>query len=336
MSRHEMITLSGFTALPEPQVADLTVSQAVVKYLKLRLEEGLNPAGDTLRHLQLHLSVRLCEPLGSLRLDSVQAEHLRLWLNSLTNPKTGEPMGLVTRRHHMIDVKTFFKRCQLERWIDHDPSRVVKLPELNEESPHVIPVKDAFTFFQRNRGSRSVGRVALEAFGGLRYTSAGKLALNDLDFEERGIEMPANKHKSGKRKFRQGHPANLWAWLQHVPKESWALTLRQYADDKKEMLAVAGLRPYQLKTEEEREAARPLKNVWRHSFASYLLARTKSFDTVGYLMQHSRPSTTEVYEGMAKERDSCLYFAITPASTLLTWEQFVASVNIPPPLSASP
>lgn len=325
-----MITLSSATAFTTPVTASLTVREAVLKYLQLRTCEGLNPKGDTMSHLDLHLSVRLCEPFGSIPLRLIQPDHLRTWVNSLTNPKTGEPMGLITRRHHLIDVKTFFKRCHLERWIDYDPSKVVKLPELNEEDVNVIPVKDAFTFFAKNRTHRAIGRLALEAFGGLRYSSAGKLALSDLDFEERGIEMPANKHKSGKRKFRQGHPSNLWAWLKHVPKAHWNLTLRQYAEDKKEMLAVAGLRSYQLKNEEERAQARLMKNIWRHSFASYLLARTKSFDTVGYLMQHSRPSTTEVYEGMARERDAILFFAITPESVVLTWENFVQQHTVPP------
>ncbi|MBM3855605.1 MAG: hypothetical protein FJ399_21045, partial [Verrucomicrobia bacterium] len=44
--------------------------------------------------------------------------------------------------------------------------------------------------------------------------------------------------------------------------------------------------------------------VWRHSFASYLLAKTKSLPTVGYLMQHRHTTTTEIYEGVAKEADA--------------------------------
>lgn len=330
MSRFQMIDLASSLSLTTAPAVPSNVREAVLRYLQLRICEGLDPNGDTISHLKLHLGVRFCEPFGAIPLNLIQADHLRLWEKSLKNPKTGHEMSLITRRHHMIDVKTFFKRCYLERWIDHDPARVVKLPEITEETPNVIPVKDAFTFFQRNRNERSIARVALEAFGFLRYTSAGKLAKADLDFTERGIEMPANKHKSGKRKFRQGHPSNLWEWLTAAPEATWKVTLRQYAQDKAEMLAVAGLRPYQLKTEEEREKARALKNVWRHSCISYLLAKTKSFDTVSYLAQHSRPSTTEVYEGMAREKDSILYFGITPKSVLLSWDEFAASFQPTP------
>lgn len=330
-----MIDLASALSLPATTTVPSNIREAVLKYLQLRICEGLPHDGDTMRHLKLHLLERFCEHFGSIAPNLIQPDHLRLWEAALKHPKTGQQMSLITRRHHLIDVKTFFKRCYMERWIDHDPSRVVKLPEIDEDTPHVIPAQEAFTFFQRNREQRSVGRVALEAFGGLRYTSAGKLVLADLDFPERGITMPANKHKSGKRKFRQGHPANLWAWLQHVPESTWSVTLRQYADDKAEMFAIAGLRPFRLKTEEERTKAKLLKNVWRHSFASYLLARTKSFDTVGYLMQHSRPSTTEVYEGMARERDAHLYFAITPESVLLSWDEFVAKFS-PAPQPSTP
>jgi site-specific recombinase XerD len=318
-----LLEAPAMQVLPPSDPRAMTVAKAVENYLTLRLSEGLPPDGDTLRHLDLHLARRLCESFGNRPLSHITAPNLREWEKSLMNPKTGQPMGLITRRHHMIDVKTFFKRCHIERWIDYDPSRAVMLPPLEEETPHVIAVKEAFTYFRANRGHRSIARIALEAFGGLRYTSAAKLVKGDLNFEERGIEMAANKHKSGKRKYRQGHPANLWTWLRAAGDSCWDTTQRQYADDKAEMLAAAGLRPYQLKTEQERAAAKVYKNVWRHSFASYLLARTKSFDTVGYLMQHSRPSTTEIYEGMARERDAQLYFAITPTSVLLTWEGFV-------------
>jgi integrase len=147
--------------------------------------------------------------------------------------------------------------------------------------------------------------------------------------KERGIFMPGRDHKSGKRKFRQGQPANLWAWLEHAPVEGWKVHPRVYAEDKAEMHVEANLRPMVLKSKADREHAAALRNVWRHSFASYLLAQTSNAPAVGRLMQHSRQSTTEGYEGVAYAADAALYFAITPASVLLTWEQFVATNSLP-------
>ena len=61
--------------------------------------------------------------------------------------------------------------------------------------------------------------------------------------------------------------------------------------------------------------------------ASYLLAATKSFPLVGYLMQHKHASTTEKYEGMATEADARLVFAMTPEAVAHEWEDFVAQVE---------
>lgn len=306
----------------EASSAPLSVKVAVARYLTLRVSEGLSEEGDTFSHLTKHLTQRLCAALGELALRSIKADQLRAWVASLKHDRTGRPLDTLTKRHHLISVKTFFRRCWREGWIDRDPTLPIVLPQIEEQEVNIITTEQAFHFFKVNREHRAIGRVALEAFGGLRYTSAGKLVRADLKFERRGIELPSNKHKSRKRKFRQGQPPCLWAWLKHAPEECWELTFRQYREDKKEMSVMAGLRPMILKNDAHRKSAKDLRNVWRHSFASYLLAREKDFDPVRYLMQHSRSTTTEVYEGRADELDAHRYFSITPASVLMTWEEF--------------
>ncbi len=190
-------------------------------------------------------------------------------------------------------------------------------------------MRETFELFRKNRDSRAIGRVALEAFGGIRYTTAGRLGKDEVKFAQAGIEMAANKHKSRRRNFRQGQPENCWQWLRHAPAACWAMTPRQYAEDKKEMLVVAGLRPMTAKSEADHERFRELRNVWRHSFASYHLALGKDFSRTGYFMQHSSPKTTRIYEGRADQRDAALYFKITPDSVLLTWEEFVGRYGVP-------
>lgn len=317
------------TPLVDHASGPVSVQEAVARYLMLRVAEGVSEKSDTYRHFTKHLSERLCAAFGKMELRSVKADHLRMWAGSLKNDRTGKPLEMLTVRHHLIAVKTFFRRCWREGWIERDPTLPLVLPQIEEKDVNVIAVRDAFEFFRVNRDHRSIGRLALEAFGGLRYTSAGKIRREDIRWERRGIEMPSTKHKSRKRKFRQGHPACLWEWLRHAPAEGWDLDLRQYREDKREMLVLSRMRPMVLKTDADREKARTLKNVWRHSFASYLLAKAKEYAPIAYLMQHARATTTEVYEGVADEFDALLYFAITPRSVLLSWEDFCASITPP-------
>lgn len=314
----------------------LTVKEAVARYLTLRVSEGLSENGDTFSHLTKHLTKRLCETMGNLPLRAVRADHLRKWASELKDERNGRPLELLTRRHHLIACKTFFRRCWREGWIERDPTLPIVLPAVEERDVNLITTEQAFHFFKVNRDHRAIGRTALEAFGGIRYSTAGKIQKEHIKFERRGIEMPSNKHKSKKRKYRQGQPPNLWAWLRHAPEDCWLLKLRQYRDEKKEQFVMAGLRPMILKTDVERVRARDIKNVWRHSFASYLLAKEKDFDPVRYLMQHSRSTTTEVYEGRADELDAYRYFSITPASVLMTWEAFCQSTPTVPPAFPQP
>jgi site-specific recombinase XerD len=317
----QVINLSGYDLGPQP-IHDLTVSEAVKKYISLRLSEGLPPDGDTVRHLRKHLEQRFCSVLGGVPLKELRADHIRMWASQLLNEETKSPFAPLTVRHHLIDVKTFCKRAHGEGWTDKNPSLVVALPQIEEEDVNIMTVYDAFHFFKVNRDHRAIGRLALEAFGGIRYTTAGKLEKENIKFPQRGIEMPSAKHKSRKRKFRQGHPDNLWTWIEHTPESCWGLTLRQYADEKREMHVTAKLRPMVLKSDEDKAKAGQLHNVWRHSFASYLLARTKSYQPVSYLMQHTNSHTTEGYEGIATEMDGRLYFSITPVTVLMPWDEF--------------
>jgi site-specific recombinase XerD len=235
----------------------------------------------------------LAGALGEHPLNAIRPDHLRQWIHSLKNERTGHDFDPWTIRQHIASVKKFFRRAHGEGWIERNPALVLVLPPVDESDVNIIPMRDAFHFFKSNRSARAIGRLALEAFGGLRYTTAGKIVKDDIKFERRGIEMPAAKHKSRKRRFRQGQPANLWAWLEFAPEACWALNLRQYREEKKEMHVRAGLREMVIKSDADRTKADRLKNVWRHSFATYLLARMKHFGPVSYLMQHTRASTTE-------------------------------------------
>lgn len=309
-------------------VGVLTVAKAVENYLLLRMEEGVEEKSDTYRHMRKHLVDRFCHVFGSWPLADITTEHLRNWGKLIAQDENGNPMSDVTRRHHLVTVKTFFKRGTIERWLPVDPSRALMLPVIPEADVHVIGAREAFEFFKTNRDARCVGRVALEAFGGLRYSSAASVVAEDLKFDRKGIEMPSAKHKSRKRKFRQGQPANLWEWLTLAPADCWTTTVRQYADEKKDMMVMGKIRPARLRTEEDKARSARTKNIWRHSFASYLLARVKDFGPVAYQMQHSNTETTEIYEGRGDEFDAWCYFAITPATVLLNWEDFRERVEV--------
>lgn len=276
------------------QADPLTVAEAVTRYMALRSQEKL--ADETMRHVKKHLQDRFAAQFGSMALQEVTPDQIRGWLAGLVNERTGAPAENLTRRHHRKDLNTFLKQAVREGWIRTNPCEVVKPPPIEAEDVAVIPVEDVRRLFEANRDQPVIGRLALEAFGGLRYSSAARIQKEHIDLKAKGIAMPGMLHKSGKRKYRQGQPANLWAWLKHAPESCWTMTVRQYLKAKGEAFIRAGV-------------SFP-RNGLRHSFASYHLALHKNPPLTAYLMQHTNTATTEIYEGVAKEKDARAYFAI--------------------------
>lgn len=227
-------------------------------------------------------------------------------------------------KDHRKNVNTFLDRAVREGWIPRNPCDAVLPPKIIEDDVHVISAREAFEFFKANRDARCIGRVALEAFGGVRYTTAGKLAKENVLLDSPGIRMLGRHHKGGKTRFRQGQPDNLFLWLRHAPESCWAMTPLQYREEKRAAAIAGKLRPVALVSDEDKAVAERIKNIWRHSFASYHLALFKTPTTTQYLMQHSSVRMTEVYEGVATEADARLYFGITPTTALLSWEEFAA------------
>lgn len=316
----------------------LTVLEAWTKYRHLRVvveEEKLD--ADTLRHMDTHVGTRFCGEFGAMRLNEFTVGMGREWLSKLKHPRTCKPLSAVTKNNHLKDVNAMFARAVREGWILRNPFELIARLDTSiagtdedDEGGDPMPVRDVFEFFRVNRDSPEIVKVALEAFGGIRYKNAARIERRHLDLEEKGIEMPGRMHKGRRRKFRQGHPDCLWSWMALAADEKhpvWAMTLRQYAEAKREALANAKLRPFIARTDEDRAKVKELRNIWRRSFASYMIAKTGEVPTVSYLMQHKRTETTEIYEGRANKRDAALYCAISYENTALTWEAFVAKVE---------
>ena len=284
----------------------MPVPDAVEKYFKLRLAEDVKEGTDTYRHLDLHLRKRFAVKFKTKMLHEVTSDEIRDWMNGLINPDNGEPMGVVTKGHHRKNVNAFYDRAVLENWVRFNPCVRVKAPSAKLEDEEdddiagrVIPVADLEKLFRMNRDQAVIGRMALELFGGLRAASAERMKKEHVNFAEKGFTLPGVLHKSGKRKYRSGHPDALWAWLAHAGEKMWTeVDEGSYGYLKTQAFIRAGV-------------TNP-GNGLRHSFVSYHLALFKNTSNTSYLAQHRRTSTTDGYEGLATEADAKRWAAIFP------------------------
>jgi integrase len=279
----------------------VTVRDAVTKYLAFRGGENISP--DTWRHFEKHLEQRFAEYFGDRRLRDVTDEEISKWLAGLKNPRTNEPMESVTLRHHRKDVNTFMDWCvRVKRWIPHNPCDGVPVPAIVEEDVKLLTVEEGRRLFAAIAAKPIAPRMALEAFGFLRPSSAGRIRKEDIDYEKRGLRLRGAVHKSGKTRFRQGHPDNLWAWLAGANDATWAMEWWQYRNEKSLAFRLA-------------EIEEGSQNRLKKTCISAHLAWLKNPALTARLSQHRYASTTEIYEGVMSEKDGEAWFGILPPAS---------------------
>jgi hypothetical protein len=131
-----------------------------------------------------------------------------------------------------------------------------------------------------------IGRIAMEAFVGLRFGSGCRLSKADINFADKGVVLPAAKIKTK---------------LEITPESCWSVTPRTYMKLKSELFGAAGV-PHP-------------QNCLRHGFATYHVAAFKNPGLTAVILCHTNQEQLfEHYKGRATEADGRLYQTISPAT----------------------
>lgn len=294
------------------------------------VQEGRKLAPDSHRQRRLH-GRRFCAFFDKRLIASLKTEEIDRWIASLKSVRNdNEPMEPKSKRNHLKTIRHLYAWLIKTGKLTYNPADAVLIPDATKiddetgEAIHrdinILTVEQVRQLFRANVDAVCVGRLALEFFGGLRYTSAARLVADDIKWEEKGIVMPGPKHKSTNRKYVDGWPEVLFLWMNHAPKACWDLTQRQYSDEKREAFVRAGLKPPvddEPATEAQREQFEKTKNVARHSFATYHAAAFRdSRETCRLMTKTSIQSFNDDYRGRATNADGLAYFGITPAACL--------------------
>lgn len=270
----------------------ITISEAANRYLKAREVDGI--AKGTLCHAKKDMG-RFVKQFGDRHLN-VPPDEIRSWISAL-------PFSDVTKRNHYKRVRAFYAWAKMDGLTAANPCENIKSPARYADDVSVLTVKHAQKLFATAWTLRPqvCARLALEAFAGLRFSSAARLVKDDINFADKGITLPAAKIKTRKRHYIDGLPSNLWKWLRAAPDEAWTITDRQYLTLKSDIFRLS-------------DVPNP-GNVLRHSFCSYHVAKDKDAARTAVILCHSNPSTLyQHYKGKATSSDAKLYFKISPAS----------------------
>jgi integrase len=291
-----------------------TVSQLIALYRTKRTTKGRSK--DALKHRDLALS-RFEAFAGLFASSSVNEDVFTGWFRQL---ETDHKLGDVAIAGHFSAVRTMFNLPAVRRLCRDNPCDYVEAPAVEEsDEVAVLTLRQAFDFFKANRNQSCVGKLAAEAFAGLRFSSAARLKLANLDFAELGLELPGSQHKSKRRHYVDGFPKNLWRWLRFAPPECWELSERNYM---------------RLKSEAFIRAQFPNPgNVLRHTMPTMHLSAFKDAASLATLLQHRNATMLyQRYKGRGVPRAvGRAYFMITPKTVQLTFERFCALVGVQSP-----
>jgi len=227
----------------------------------------------------------------------ITPQDIRDWLEALA----AKGLSRTTVHHHLRTLSMFFNRCVAEGWVNRNPCSAIQFRRKHSEEIQVLSLDDARKLFKEAEGTRMAGMIALEAFGGLRASSAFRLEPSDINFEERSILLPASKHKTGRRYLLEKLPDNLWAWLEQAKQIEGAFGFSSpvYSKEKAALFARAGVR-------------NP-GNILRHSFCSFHVALHMDAGRTALLMQHANQHMLyRHYRGCARHSDAEEYFRIVP------------------------
>lgn len=290
----------------------VTVEQAVEKYLA-EIKPPEVPAGseriagtvslDTYRQKKHKLTL-FSEQFGSLTLDAIDAREVEDWINDFEEVQAEATFNNY-RKHVRALLQIYVDKGLLRRNpIDEVKKRDDSIDVVGVNEPHDIAKLFAYAL-KSEKHRPALGRLALEAFAGLRFSSGCRLAKHEINFADRGVLLPKAKIKTGKKTGRRHYidslPDNLWAWLAVTPDECWELTPRQYLELKSTLFA-------------EAKVPHP-RNCLRHNFCTYHLRLHQNPGKTATILCHSgQDELWDHYAGIGTHAKGGEYFAITPES----------------------
>lgn len=213
----------------------------------------------------------------------------------------------ITVRNHKKTCSAFFSWCIKQGYVRKNIFSDVEIPDVIMPEPAILTVDQTKAMFKAalEYYPDTLAYLALSAFAGIRSSACARLEMKHIDFQQRGILIRAEAAKNKRRIFIDGHPDNLWEWLEFAKKtapEGFSLSKRMW-DRRKEQLA-------------EKTGFQMPHNALRHSFCSYHVALHGDAGKTATLLTHRGNVAIlyEHYKGNAPKAEAACYFNITPSA----------------------
>ncbi len=239
-------------------------------------------------------------------IDQVGYKHILDFLTYL------KEQGLNTRStsRTLISVRQFFKFLLTEKFIESDPTFLIRTPKIKMGLPETLSLEDVEKLLSSPdesspEGIRDKSMLEVLYATGIRVSELVELGLNDVNFE---LGYIIAYGKGSKQRI--------------VPiGEKAKIKLREYLDTSRPRLLKSRTSPHLFVTRLGRKMTR--QGFWkiikaysrksgltkkisphtlRHSFATHLLERGADLRAIQVMLGHSDISTTQIYTHIERER----------------------------------
>lgn len=273
-------------------LTDTKFEDAKAAFLKERAGRGYSKG--YVAHLKRHLEELEAKLTKENRnWQTVSSAFIREWIYGLEYVPE-------TKGTYLKTFRTFYDFCIGEKTVAENPAKTVKPPKVVRGEVQFVTADGMTKLFAAawEHDRPLCGYLALGAFAGLRSSSILRLdPVADIKWDQRGILLPAEKLKTGRRQFVQGYPSNLWAWLKACPLGG---ILQRAWDDRRAAVAL-------------RANVDLPHNALRHSFCSHHVALHGNAEKTATLLTHRGSHMLwQHYRGNAMKADARRYFAILP------------------------
>lgn len=308
----------------------LGVEAAVTEYMEFQkqlvADEKISP--DTLRQKKHKLAL-FAEQYGHLTMDRVPHHEIEAWVDDFPEVQSDE-----TFDNWIKILRAFYNYyVKKKRVLAENPCEMISRRFDGVGEVHIISVAQTAQLFHTALTYRDahddakfmpmMGRLALECFVGLRFSSGSKIEKADIRRADKGILLPKRKLKTKRRHYVDGLPAHVWPWIDLIPESCWHLTPRHYMGLKSELFHVA-------------DVPHPF-NCCRHSFATYHMAALKNPGLTATILCHqSQELLWERYNGIATEAQGKAFQKLTPQTAKRMAAGFVPASSLPQPNGQSP
>lgn len=274
---------------------DISLDQAVKEYLgeKLNLGRDDNYIRAMKNILGRFNTACPVDSLSDLKLDQVKA-----WIFSLG-------YAPITIKNYVKNCSAFMEWCIRHGYARENVFLNVPIPQVVMPEPEFLTVEQTKAVFEcaKEHYPDALAYLALGAFAGIRSSACARLQMQHIDFQQRGILIRAEAAKNKRRIFVDGHPDNLWQWLEYAREkapEGFSLSKRLW-DRRKEQIA-------------EKTKFRMPHNALRHSFCTYHVALHGDAGKTATLLTHRGNVAIlyEHYKGNVSRSESEKYFDLCP------------------------